>query len=197
VDYTWVRYDLTPLEEIIKIAAVGSYISQIHLMEDFLVSFNRPDEPFMQLSLNSLPILAISSIPAPVSTGGGINFYEPSRETSRLIAAPGADIIGWQIERRADTLLLTMNTNGNISNDVQYITYIKTPDGVTHKYSLTNSNNSLPSNSFTTKVSLADLGNPAVLAFSAETRKNVVLDSSAWEFILLGNPTTATATPAH
>jgi LmbE family N-acetylglucosaminyl deacetylase len=197
VDYTWVLYDLTPQEELTKIAAVGSYSSQIHLMEDFLVSFDRPDEPFMQLSLNSLPLLATRSIPAPVSTGGGLNFYEPSRETPRLLAAPGADIIGWQITRQGDTLLLTMKTSGSLSNDVQYTTYIKTPDGVTHKYPFTGTNESHTSNAFTTQVSLADLGNPPVLAFSAETRKDVVLDTSAWEFILLGNPTSATSTPVR
>jgi LmbE family N-acetylglucosaminyl deacetylase len=47
VNYSWVRLDLTPQEEQIKITAVEDYSSQIHLMRDFLVSFDRPNELFM------------------------------------------------------------------------------------------------------------------------------------------------------
>jgi hypothetical protein len=126
-----------------------------------------------------------------------LNYYEPSHETSRLLTAPSADLIGWQINRQGDTLLLTAKTSGNLIDGMKYHTFIKTPDGVTHKYSLTDPNESRTSNSFTTQISLAELGNPFVLAFSAETKQDVVLDSSAWEFIVLSNPTSATSTPTR
>jgi hypothetical protein len=75
--------------------------------------------------------------------------------------------------------------------------YLKTPDGLTHKYPYNQSAEAKASTSFTTQVSLTDLNNPPVLSFSAETRQDVVLDSSAWEFILVNYPPTTlpTASP--
>jgi hypothetical protein len=94
-----VRYDLTSQQEQTKIAAVADYSSQIRLIEDFLVSFDRPNELFMRLSIPTISSLGYTSLPAPLSTGGGLSFYEPSRETARLLLVPGADLVGWQISR--------------------------------------------------------------------------------------------------
>jgi hypothetical protein len=78
---------------------------------------------------------------------------------------------------------------------VHYHIFIKTPDGVTHTYSLNDPNEHRSFSSFTTQVSLAELGNPSVLAFSAETQRDVVLDSIGWELILLDSLPAATPTP--
>jgi hypothetical protein len=110
---------------------------------------------------------------------------------------PGADIIGWQIERVGNTLYLICKTNGKLIKDMQYITYLKTPDGVTHVYSQSESSESPGSTSFTTQISLADLGNPPVISFSAETKQDIVLDNSAWEFALLDYSNVLTHTPTH
>jgi LmbE family N-acetylglucosaminyl deacetylase len=194
-DYAWEKYSLTPQQELTKIAAINSYASQVKMMRSFLVSFDRVDEPFMQLSIIALSVQSTGSLPAPVLTGGGINFYEPSRETSRLLVDPGADIVGWQIERQGDTLSLTVKLKGNLLDGTQYITYIKTPDGSTYKYTLPTQSQSLASNSFTTQVSLSGLGNPALISFSAQTRQDVVLDNSAWEFVLLNYQDQSIPTP--
>ncbi len=196
-DYLWERYTLSIQEEQTKVVAVAEYASQIHLMEDFLVSFDRTDEPFMQLSMQKVPALAYSSLPAPVSTGGGFNYYEPSLETSRLLVFPGADLIGWNISRAGDNLLLTAETRGPIMDGIQYRITIKVPDGTTHSYALTDPTEHRSFSSFNTRVSLADLGNPFVLAFSAETSKDVVLDHTAWEFIQVGTPSVVVPTPTH
>jgi hypothetical protein len=166
-------------------------------MEDFLVSFDRTDEPFMQLSVQTISSLAYTSLPAPISTGGGLNFYEPSRETSRLLLLPGADLIGWKISRLGDTLQLTAETRGPLVEGVQYRTFIKTPDGTTHAYTIANPQEHRSFSSFTTQVNLAELGNPSVLAFSAESQKDVVLDRTGWEFVQLGTLPQAIPTPTR
>lgn len=196
-DYQWVRYNLSIQEEKTKVVAVADYSSQIHLMEDFLVSFDRTDEPFMQLSIQIVPALAYTSLPAPVSTGGGFNYFEPSRETSRLLIFPGADLIGWKVSRAGDNLLLTAETRGPLMDGIQYRIIIKAPNGTTHNYLLTDPAEHRSYSSFTTQVSLAELGNPTVLVFSAETTKDVVLDYTAWEFIQLGIPSMVVPTPTQ
>jgi hypothetical protein len=149
----------------------------------------------MRLSIPTISSLGYTSLPAPLSTGGGLSFYEPSRETARLLLVPGADLVGWQISRLGDALMLTVETRGPLTGGVHYHIFIKTPDGVTHTYSLNDPNEHRSFSSFTTQVSLAELGNPSVLAFSAETQRDVVLDSIGWELILLDSLPAATPTP--
>jgi LmbE family N-acetylglucosaminyl deacetylase len=195
-EYPWMRYDLTPQEELTKIAAINSYTSQIKMMRSFLVSFDRVNELYLKLELNPLPDQGSKSMPAPELTGGGANFYEPSRETSRLLVTPGADIVGLKVERQGDSLTFTVMAKGKLVEGVQYITYIKTPDGKTHKYEKTSQSEPAGATSFTTQVSLSELGNPTVLSFSGETRQDITLDNSAWEFVILSNSNLATSTPA-
>jgi hypothetical protein len=197
VDYVWERYMLPLQQETTKIAAVNCYTSQLKMMKGFLESFDRINELFIHISIPTLPIQSKSSLPAPYLTGGGMSYYEPGRETSRLLMLPGADIIGWQIERQGDLLSFVVIMNGKLTEAIHYMVYLKTPDGLTHKYPYNQSAEAKASTSFTTQVSLTDLNSPPVLSFSAETRQDVVLDSSAWEFILVNYPPTTlpTASP--
>jgi LmbE family N-acetylglucosaminyl deacetylase len=193
-EYQWERLDLSPQQEVTKTTAVAEYSSQIHLMEDFLVSFDRPNELFMQLSLPKLFALAYISLPAPVSTGGDVNYPEPSVMTEQLVKIPGADLIGWSISRMGDTLNLSTQTLAPAPEGVQYSIYIKTPDGLTHTYTLSDSNVHRSLSGFTTQVSITSLNNPSLLAFSAETKREVTLDRIGWEFIQLGTFQTTSPT---
>jgi LmbE family N-acetylglucosaminyl deacetylase len=196
-EYQWERLDLTPQQVQTKIAAVAEYSSQIHLMEDFLVSFDRPNELFMQLSMPKLFVLANVALPAPVSTGGDVNYSEPTVVTERLLQFPGADLIGWGVSRLGDTLILNSYTLSPAPKGIQYSIFLKTPDGATHTYSLNDPNVQHSLGGFTTQVSLVELGNPSVLAFSAETQRDVMLDRTGWEFILLGITQTPAPTPEN
>jgi LmbE family N-acetylglucosaminyl deacetylase len=196
-EYQWERLDLTQQQEQTKVTAVAEYSSQMHLMENFLVSFNRPNELFMQLSMPKLFALANVSLPAPISTGGDVNYAEPTVVTGRLMQFPGADLIGWSVSRLGDILILNSYTLSPAPKGIQYSIFIKTPDGVTHTYTLNDPNVQHSLGRFTTQVSLADLGNPSVLAFSAETDRDVLLDRTGWEFILLGNIQTSAPTPVQ
>lgn len=195
--YRWITYALTPLEELTKIAAVKSYTTQIDMMRKFLVSFDRIDEPFMKLSMVTLVDNSSSSLPAPESTGGGANYYEPSRETSRLLMTPGADIIGLDVKRLGDTLSITVLTKGKLIERAQYIIYVKTPDGKTYTYNRSSPGESSTTSAITVNLSLAELGNPLLLFFSAQTRQDIILNNSAWEFVLLNYGNTLQATPVH
>jgi LmbE family N-acetylglucosaminyl deacetylase len=196
-EYTWERFDLTQQQEQTKISAVAEYSSQIHLMEDFLVSFNRPNELFMQLTLPKLYVVANMTLPGPVFTGGDVNYSEPTVMTERLLQFPGADLVGWSITRLGDTLMLNSNTLSPAPIGIQYSILIKTPDGVTYTYTLNDPNCQRSLGGFTTQVNLKELGNPTVLSFSAETHRDVLLDRTAWEFILLGNTQTSIPTPSR
>ncbi|NJD58618.1 MAG: hypothetical protein C3F13_13910 [Anaerolineales bacterium] len=195
VNYSWQVALLSQKQEATKMTAISSYSSQIKMMKNFLVSFDRLNELFMPVSLPVLSAQATSGLPAPYLTGGGKDYLEPGRETSRLLVAPGADIIGWQIERQGDKVSITVIMNGKLIDGIKYTIYLKTRDGQTQKYQLSDQKEAQASASFTISISLAELNYPSLVSFSAETRQDVLLDASAWEFILLDYPPLAQATP--
>ncbi len=186
---------LSTQQETTKIIAINCIASQIKLMKDFLVSFDRINALFMRLSITTQPYQYSSTLDAPNLPGGGMSYYEPSRETSRLLVAPGSGIIGWQVERNGEQLSLTAVMNGKLIDGIHYVINIKTPDGLAHEYQLSNHTEANASNCFTVQVNLADLNNPSVLSFFLVTRRDVVLVASAWEFVLVYYPPTSAAPP--
>ncbi len=183
---SWYNLELSPEQIQTKEAAIRDYATQMRLLMTFLPSFVRRNEIYEQIHLfdssvvavNSSPLLEQGILQSPAMT-------EPSGESARRLFVSGSDLVGYRVVRLGDTLWLTMMTRGRLLPGLNYVISLKTTDGKTHKVTIAPTPKFLLDHSFTYQVNLADLGNPDVLGFEAEVQQGVVLDRSAWHFIIL------------
>jgi LmbE family N-acetylglucosaminyl deacetylase/GT2 family glycosyltransferase len=182
----WFRLDLSREEILIKRAALEYYPTQMRLLGNFLPSFARPNELFVALETVTARPIDYSALPLAES---GIkelpSLSEPSNESLRHFLLSGADLVGWQITRLGDQLILTADTRGWLLPGLQYRIRVKTPDGQTFIYTQKNSRFSIFRRSFTARLDLAEMGDPGVISFSADILQGVTLDRTGWYFLKL------------
>jgi len=183
---TWARLTLTPGQEMKKEAALKAYKTQQKLLGGFLLSFVRPDEIFAELP--PLDLNAVSIYQEPLQEMGVLNtprLAEPSTENTQRLLLAGSDIVSWQVMRLGNQVWLGAQTRGKLLPELKYSITIKTPDGTTRVVDCSKTANHLSIDMFFTTIDLSQIGNPAVIGFSADVSQEMVLDRTAWHFITL------------
>lgn len=182
----WMKLNISPLQAQNKLDALQLYATQAHFMGRFLDSFVRANELFVALpTLDFLP-LEYDSLPLPETDfAPTFNWGEPASESTRRLLVPGTDLVGWEIARLSDVLVLKADTRGKLVAGMQYRILIKTSDGDTRVYTPNSSEMVLGASSFSVIIHLDDLGEPEVLGFAAEVRNGITLDRSGWNFVVL------------
>jgi hypothetical protein len=178
----WVRLDLTPDQIAKKRTAINQYPSQVRLLGNFLPSFIRQNELFVALPYFEVFPIEYSSLPLLESTIHKLDASNPIT-ISRPTASKGK-LSGWRIIRIGDTLFITAEVTGNIPS-LEYRLLVKSPDGETHTF-----DSHLPAwaqngRTFTTAISLSELGDIPVLGFAAEIQEGASKTNSSWYFLIV------------
>ena len=183
---TWARLNLTTGQEMKKEAAIKAYKTQQELLGNFLLSFVRRDEIFAEMP--PIDLNSVSIYQEPLQEMGVLNtprLAEPSAENSQRLLLAGSDIVSWQVMRLGSQVWLGAQTRGKLLPELKYSITIKTPDGTTRVVDCSKTANHLSTNTFFTTIDLTQIGNPAVIGFSADVSQEMVLDRTAWHFINL------------
>jgi hypothetical protein len=85
--------------------------------------------------------------------------------------------------RLGDILFLTVEARGNLIPGLQYRILVKTPEGKTEVFTYTPGNKLIPGRSFLAQLDLAQLGNPPVVAFSADVQRQFLIERTGWYFL--------------
>ena len=185
----WFRLDLDDEQIKNKLQALNQYPSQIRLLGNFLPSFARRNEIFVELPLSDLAPIELKILPLhQIGNTKGINellIPEPDRESARRLLLKGADLVGWRIARLGDQLILTADARGRLIPGLRYRILLKTPDGETHIYTLKSSEVTAYFNTFRAQIDLAEIGDPPVLGFAADISEGTFLDRTGWNFVIL------------
>ncbi len=178
----WVRLDLTPSQLANKRTAINQYPSQVRLLGNFLPSFIRQNELFVALPHFEVFPIEYGSLPLLESTVQKLD--DPDQEMTRRPAAGKAELSGWKIIRIGDTLFITAEVSGNPAS-LEYRLLVKSPDGETHSVDTHLPVWSQSGRTFTTPLSLSELGDIPVLGFAAEIRDGVSTIRSSWYFLIV------------
>jgi hypothetical protein len=181
----WMRLDLTPDQVWVKLAAIKAYSSQIRLLGNFLPSFARKDEIFIPISVLKLSPLEYDKLSLPENGVMSQPLAEPARESARRLILGGTDLVGWEVSRLGNQLILTANTRGRLLPGLHYRILVKSPGGVTTIYNQNSAQVTLTSRSISAHIDLAEMDDPAFLGFEAEVREGVALDRTGWSFASL------------
>ena len=185
----WFRLDLDDEQIKNKLQALNQYPSQIRLLGNFLPSFARRNEIFVELPLLDFAPIELKILPLhQIGNTKGINellIPEPDRESARRLLLKGADLVGWRIARLGDQLILTADARGRLIPGLRYRILLKTPDGETHIYTLKSSEVTAYFNTFRAQIDLAEIGDPPVLGFAADISEGTFLDRTGWNFVIL------------
>lgn len=178
----WVRLDLKPEQVLNKRAAIYQYPSQVRLLGNFLPSFIRQNEFFVDLPHFEVFPIEYGSVPLLESS---VQKLEGSRqEITRRPAAARAELAGWKIIRIGDTLFVTADVSSGTSA-LEYRLLVKSPNGETHILDSHLPIWSQNGRNFTTPISLSELGDIPVLGFAAEFREGVSIIRSSWYFLIV------------
>jgi hypothetical protein len=182
---TWVRLALSQPQESQKRTALLAYSTQQKLLGKFMLSFVRTDEIYRVLPSVEMGELALYQEPvgemSMLSTPG---MSEPVQENTPRILLAGSDLISWQAHRLGNSVWILFEARGKLLPELTYRIQIKTPDGRTRTIDCSNPANHWSPTIFFTKIDLQEYGTPPVIGFSAETAQKVVLDHTAWHFLI-------------
>ncbi len=133
--FQWMRLDLNPAQTQTKLRSIQAYKSQLELLRNFLPSFARQNENFVNLPFLELPVVGVSSLTLPASeTISPSPYAEPSSQNSRRLMPASADLISLQVTRLGDRLTLSASTRGPLAKEFSYKILVKLPDGPTLEY---------------------------------------------------------------
>ncbi len=177
-----------------KQAAIAAHRSQQRLLGQYLKSFVRQNELFMQLDETaSLGLIAGEMLPhANPHIESETTYYgDPVSDSTVRSMYRSADIAGISVFRLNDSLSVVLDLRGQISRACSYrlMARVLSDQGETRwlsQYGRTISDNvQLRGNSLWFKLDLSLVDQPTWLAFAAETRQGMGLDHTAWHVVHL------------
>ena len=177
----WARLDLNPGQLAHKRAAINKYPSQVRLLGNFLPSFIRQNELFVALPHFEVFPIEYSSLPLLEST---VQKLDTSSPMMTRPAGSKTELSGWRIIRFGDTLFITAEVTGNTQLP-EYRLLVKSPDGETHVFDTYLPGWSQSGRTFTTQISLSELGELPVLGFAAEFREGASTVLSSWYLLIV------------
>jgi LmbE family N-acetylglucosaminyl deacetylase len=178
----WVRLDLTPSQVANKRSAIYQYPSQVRLLGNFLPSFIRQNEIFVALPHFEVFPIEYSSVPLVESSAQKL--LDSSLEITRLPAAGRAELAGWKIIRIGDTVFITADVSSR-ADSLEYRLLVKSPNGETHIFDSHLPVWSQNGRTFTTSISLTELGDIPVLGFAAQIQEGASVIQSSWYFVIV------------
>jgi LmbE family N-acetylglucosaminyl deacetylase len=184
----WVSYIMTPIERSKKMLALKAYRTQQKFMANYLSSFARANEIYYELPSIDLPWLALGA-DADIKEGMHISsiLLEPIREQFGKLVIAGADLISWQTARLGDKVCFSAGTRGKLRNEISYKILIKLPNGSILQEKGDKGLPIIPDRFFGACFSAEELGNPNVIGLAAETWSGMLLDRTAWYFVILNS----------
>ena len=182
----WVRLDLNAKQVENKHQAIKQHATQVLLLGNFLSRFARSNELFAALPTVEVSPISLSAVPL-LDTGVKEipTIPEIEQETPRKLMMGGADLLGWRVTRLGNTLLLTVDTRGQIGSKLHYRILLKFSDGSTRLLTSRIPEVNMKSTSITTKIDLSEISDPPLLAFAADVSQGVTLDRTGWYFVHL------------
>ncbi|MGD0574434.1 MAG: PIG-L family deacetylase [Anaerolineales bacterium] len=181
---TWMELALDPAELAAKSAALRSYRSQERLAKSFLSSFVREDEVYLEMPL--LQVAPAGFARVPLTASGTRNLPPvsvPTDDSTLLWLSAGSDLVGWDTARVGNLIMIAAETRGPLVPAVNYTLQLKLPDGQNVDIHGTPEDVALKRYGFGGEINLADWGNPQVIGFTAQTRMDILLDQTSWQFI--------------
>jgi len=182
----WVSYIMQVDEASKKQIAINTYLTQQKTMSSYLDSFARANEIYFELPAIDLPMLALEEVDDIESGQKYSNILqEPIRERFAKLVISGADLVAIQIGRLGDTVCFSAETRGSLQKWITYRILVKLPDGRTLEGKEKLDLPIFPDRFFGSCYNLEEMGNPDVIGVSAETWSGVMLDSTAWHYLVL------------
>jgi LmbE family N-acetylglucosaminyl deacetylase len=180
----WVRLDLNADQIHNKHLAIKRHASQVVLLGNFLSTFVQSNELFSALPKVEVSPIALNTVPL-LETGvkEQPKIYGSPTESHRKRMLGGADMLGWRVARLGDSLYLTVDTRGQLLSRLQYRILLKFSDGSTRTLTPRSPELTMRSTSITTKIDLAEMPDPPLLAFAAEVSQGMILDQTGWYFL--------------
>jgi LmbE family N-acetylglucosaminyl deacetylase len=196
----WIQWWLSSAEETAKFQAVRAYPSQERVLGYFLDGFVRQNELFAVVNLLASPTLTqtqsfseAAGQPDTASGFTGVSEYTPVSDSILRQIDHQADITNLQIVRQNGTLKIVTETRSNVNRAYSYNLYVRaftSQDSTTWtgQWGKTSSDGVQASGrTISYPLDLNALGSPTWLAFYADTRRETVLDSTAWYLVYLGD----------
>ncbi len=180
----WLTYFLSLSERDHKKIALEGYISQLQSSGSYLRSFIRANEIFYELPNIELPVAIYEGEELLENTiQPDFTLVQPSRERASRLVFSSADLVSWQVVRLGDLVCFGAETRGAISRHLNYRILAQLPDGSRLRISQLDDMISVTKHHFGACFNLEELGNPAAIGFSAETRSgSMLIDHTAWYF---------------
>ncbi len=194
----WLQWRLSAEELAAKREAVEAYPSQQRMRSQYLRSFVRQNELYMEVdAVTALGIIegetfadtdSGPAIPDDVTLPGR---DDPVNDSVVRRVRGGADITGLHVLRLGDSLWVALETRGRVSRAYGYTLYVRaiTPEDTTTwsgHYGRTSTDGVLAHGHIAWyRLDCDALGQPVRLALAAETRQGIVLDRTAWYLIRL------------
>jgi len=198
----WIEWWLSSEQEATKFQAVRAYPSQERVLGYFLDGFVRQNELFAVVNLLASPTLTqtqsfseAAGQPDTASGFTGVSEYTPVSDSILRQIDRQADITNLQIARQNDTLRIVIETRSDVNRAYSYNLYVRaftSQDSTTWtgQWGKTSSDGAQASGrTISYPLDLNALGSPTWLAFYADTRRETVLDSTAWYLVYLGDGT--------
>jgi LmbE family N-acetylglucosaminyl deacetylase len=181
----WFSYSLSLEERSQKKAALSEYSSQLRSSGSYLRSFVRANEIFYSFPTMEMPVASYESeelLEDDLQTE--LTFPEPVRERANLLMFSGADLVSWRVARLGSLLCFGAETRSPASKYFSYIIIAKLPDGSNLRISQPDDLIWFADQHFGACFDLDELGNPAAIGFSAESRyKTELVDRTTWRFL--------------
>jgi len=195
----WIEWWLSSDEETAKLQAVRAYPSQERVLGYFLDGFVRQNELFAvvnpPVSSTITQTQAFSETAGQPDTASGftgVSEYTPVSGSIMRQIDNQADITNLQIVRQNDMLRIVIEARSDVNRAYSYNLYVRaftSQDSTTwtSQWGKTSADGVQASGrTISYPLDLNALGKPAWLAFYADTRRDVVLDSTAWYLVYLG-----------
>jgi LmbE family N-acetylglucosaminyl deacetylase len=180
----WFSYSLTEQERSNKRDALRAYFSQLRLMPNYLKSFARANEIFLDLPVTGLPVIGIDDHPVLENDlQKESSSFEPRRERFDRLLFKSADLVNWKVSRIGDLVCFAAQTRGPLTKRVNYRILAKLPDGRNLQVSKKEDLLWIGDRLFGACFHLSELGDPASMGFAAQTSSTFVLDQTAWHFV--------------
>ncbi|MBC8449233.1 MAG: PIG-L family deacetylase [Chloroflexi bacterium] len=193
----WVTWRLSAEELAAKQKAVDAYPSQKRLMGYYLNSFVRQNELFMRVdgavSLGIVDGVSLADADSPQTVSGDVGLpglYDPVDDSIVRQLSSGADIEELRLLRLGDSLWIGLNLRGRVNRAYNYDLYVRTVAAGSsttwsRRYSQGADDVWQYARTVWYRLDLDTLNHPDWLILTAETRRGLVLDRTAWHVIRL------------
>jgi len=200
ISHTWVRFDLTPQQEVLKYAALQEYRSQLPTLRGLMDSFDRTNELFAPVVDSRLTAVTAGTAddPATWAQASGQRLAaiqpDPVHDVLMRTALSSADLVAVYAARGPqDALWLCTESDDPTTADIDYIIHLKllTAGGVADIGAQT----LRPPKGWQkadragvyacTQFGLAQLGNPYAVYVGALTQgpDGLTIDQTAWQMV--------------